>query len=57
MLSFVDAVLRAAHAHFELDAALPTWPQRGISDLGLERAALCVRAGAEQHTYGFFVAR
>ena len=51
----VGKLLEATGGAWTLVRCLPAWPTRGLHDT--PHGELCVRAGAEDGTHGFFVAR
>ena len=53
----VEKIVSEAPAGFELVKALPNWPHRGVPHAPAAIAPLVVRAGLEDSTNGFFVAR
>ena len=51
----VASLLEATGGEWQLARCLPSWPTRGLADV--PHGKLCVRAGADDGTHGFFVAR
>ena len=51
----VAAVLAASAGAWRVVRCMPTWPTRGLVEA--PHGPLCVRAGADDGTHGFFVAR
>ena len=53
----VEKILSQAPEGFVLAKALPSWPHRGLPEAPASIAPLVVRAGLQDSTNGFFVAR